>query len=123
MVMNTRLISGALLVAWWVWVAPQAFADEVQTQDGSILYGEVLHLRNTTLTVRTTFAGEISIDWQQVTNVSTKKPLPVEFDNGDRLTALLTGTSEGQIRVSTADGVFTGMMDFERIVAINPPAS
>ena len=110
------LLAVVLLVAGQGRVA----ADEIVTTDGSRLIGEVLALEEGSLRLRTTFAGEIVVSWENVESIETDKPLPVVFGDGNRLNALLLQDGNGKVTLATPDGTFTGTLDVNHVSAINP---
>jgi putative salt-induced outer membrane protein YdiY len=56
---------------------PAANADELIMRDGSRLLGEVVKRENNTLDFKTSYAGVIKIQWDQVAEVNTDKPMEV----------------------------------------------
>ena len=59
-----------------------ARADEVVMKDGSRLVGTVVSMKSNNLVFETSFAGNITIKWDQVARLSTEKPVEASF--GDR---------------------------------------
>ncbi len=97
-------------------------ADEVVLKDGSWVVGEVIKMDGGKLTVKTVFAKEIEIDWNQVSIITTDKPLPFILSDGTSLLGQAVKTPEGGIAIQTKDLASPVRVDTNLIVAINPPA-
>lgn len=98
-----------------------AGADEVRTKDGSVVLGKVVNLTGGNLKLKTTFAGELTIPWDQVVQIKTDKPLPIEMGDQGTLTATLRSPEPGQVEVLSASEEVAGKMELARITRINPP--
>ena len=59
-----------------------AYADEVILKDGSRLFGTVVSMESRKLVFNTSFAGDISIKWDQVARLTTDTPMEVSL--GDK---------------------------------------
>ncbi len=68
----TIILSVAIILS-----VPVAGADELIMRDGSRLLGEVVKRENSTLDFKTSYAGVIKIQWDQVAEVKTDKPMEV----------------------------------------------
>lgn len=56
-----------------------AFADELLMNDGSRLLGEVVGRENGTLVFKTSYAGKISVKWEEVSELKSDKPMVLMF--------------------------------------------
>jgi hypothetical protein len=79
----TIILSVAVMLS-----VPSAHADELIMRDGSRLLGEVVKRENNTLDFKTSYAGVIKIQWDQVAEVKTDKPMEVLLQDD----SILTGT-------------------------------
>lgn len=79
----TKLVLLALFAA-----APAAAehpkTDVVTTNDGSVLYGEILQLQYATLHLKTDVAGTLEIEWRKITSITSNFEYQVELTGGDR---------------------------------------
>jgi len=71
-------------------VAPMAvLADEVHLADGSKIIGTVTRIAGGKVTIKTEFAGDLSIDAAKIKGISTNEPLNVQLESGDIAVAKL----------------------------------
>jgi len=59
-------------------------ADTVTVDTGDVLHGEVMKIEKGKLSLKTSYAGTIQIDWAKVTDVSTDALYTVEVETGRR---------------------------------------
>ncbi|MET0516360.1 MAG: DUF481 domain-containing protein [Nitrospiraceae bacterium] len=83
----------------WVGVllaATCSYADEVQLNNGDRLTGDVVKMEDKVIIFKTDYGGEIRINWDQVTALTSTKPMVVKVlaDVEDRLRELLLGEYE-----------------------------
>ncbi len=75
-----------------------AWGDVVETSDGSKLVGKVLGVHKGKMTLETAFAGELVLDMENVTHVTTDEPRTVKFQAGEAVTGkLLVKEGKGQL--------------------------
>ena len=65
------------------------FADEVHLADGSKIVGTVTRIAGGKVTIKTEFAGDLTIDAAKIKGISTNEPLNVQLETGDRAVAKL----------------------------------
>jgi putative salt-induced outer membrane protein YdiY len=116
--MNYRLV--IFWVAWLVLCVPAA-ADQVTVKNGSVIIGDILHMTEGKLKMKTEFAGEIEIPWEQVSAVETDETLPVVLGEQGSLNAVLESPEPGKAEIIAASEDVTGIVDLSRVTAINPP--
>ena len=58
------------------------WADTVELSNGDRLSGQVEGLDLAKLTLQTTYAGTVKIQWDQIETLSTSESFVVEFNNG-----------------------------------------
>jgi putative salt-induced outer membrane protein YdiY len=98
----------------------QARADEVWLKNGDRLTGKVLSLESSTLVFKTTYAGDISIKWEEVANLKTDEPIKVVL--GDETTALgaVTPGDGGKVMVKAEQVAEPITLDLANVKTINP---
>lgn len=70
-----------------------ALADQLHLKNGDRLTGSVISKRGNTLTFNTAYAGELKIDWDEVAQLDTDKPVDVMLkDDSHRQLSLKTQT-------------------------------
>lgn len=72
-----RFFSKAAVLAFTLAVSSIAFADQVLLKNGDRLSGSVIAKRGNTLIFNTSYAGELKIDWDEVDQLNTDKPVAV----------------------------------------------
>jgi len=78
--MRVALVHVAILV-----LVSVAGADTVTMSNGDRLSGVVMTMQQSTLTLKTDYAGELQIDWSAVREVTFDRPLPVRLTDGEDL--------------------------------------
>jgi putative salt-induced outer membrane protein YdiY len=82
-------------------------AEQVTLKNGDHLTGSIVSMDGKKLVLKTTYAGEIPIDWAQVTEFSSDKQ-PIVVTKADKQLVSGTVTSEGpNVLVTTAQGLQT----------------
>jgi putative salt-induced outer membrane protein YdiY len=82
-------------------VAPRLFADQVTLKNGDKLTGTVTKSDGKTLTLKTDFLGDVNIQWDAVTNLTSEQPLHVGTADGKTVVGPVK-SSDGNLQVSTA---------------------
>ncbi len=96
-------------------------ADEIVLKDGSRIQGEIVKLVGGKLTVKTTFAGTVTVSWAEIVELETDKPLPFTLEKGTTLVGTATTMEDGALAINTEaspDPIRIGLAD---VTAINPP--
>jgi len=98
----------------------QASADEVWLKNGDRLTGKVVSLDGGILMFKTTYAGDLSIQWGEVVNLKTDDPIRVVF--GDETTAQgpVSPGDAGKVKVKAEQVAEPVTVDLASIKNINP---
>ncbi|OIR05180.1 hypothetical protein GALL_127380 [mine drainage metagenome] len=91
-------------------LASVARADIVETKDGARLVGKVSGISGGTVTLSTTYAGDISIKQSEVTAITTDGPIAVRLASGTRIDGKIASTG-GKLEVIGQDGTVTTTVD------------
>jgi putative salt-induced outer membrane protein len=83
--------------------APAVFADQITLKNGDHLTGTVVKSDGKTLVLHTEFAGDVTVQFEAITQITTDKPLHVALKNGQTVVGPIT-TSDGKIDVATTSG-------------------
>ncbi len=82
-------------------------AEEVSLKNGDHLSGSIVSMDGKKLVLKTTYAGDVSIDWAEVSQFSSDKQ-PLVVTKADKQLVSGTVTAEGSdVVVTTAQGVQT----------------
>jgi putative salt-induced outer membrane protein YdiY len=74
------------------------FADQITLQNGDRLSGTILKSDGKTLVLKTEYAGEVTVKWPAIAQISSAEPLHVGLKNGRVLAGPVT-TSGGNLEV------------------------
>ena len=98
----------------------QASADEVWLKNGDRLTGKVMSLDGGTLVFKTSYAGDLSIQWGEVVNLKTDEPIKVVL--GDETTAQGTVSpgDSGKVKVKAEQVAEPVTVDLANVKTINP---
>jgi len=104
-------------------VIPQniVHADEVIMKDGSRLIGNVVSMKTNKLVFKTSFAGNVTIKWDQVSRLSTDKPVEVLFGDKKVYTGKVIQAEEGTIVLQPEKGSETPPLVMADIKTLSPP--
>lgn len=103
---TTRMLKGLVALTVAALGATQLSADVVETKDGSKIVGKVSKIDAGTVTVTTSYAGDIAIKQSEVTAISTDAPVAVRLTDGTRIEGRVSGSS-GALQVAGVDGTIT----------------
>jgi len=84
----------------WLGIAPAVLADQITLKNGDRLTGKIVKSDGKTIVLHTEFAGDVTVDFKAVTQVTSDKPLRVTTSDKKTLLGPIS-TSDGKIEVST----------------------
>jgi putative salt-induced outer membrane protein YdiY len=96
-----------------------AFADQIQMKNGDRVSGSIIKKDATTLTIKSTHFGTITLPWAEVESVKADTPLIVVLPDGRTVEATLV-PEEGKVKVDAASGATT--VETKDIVALRDKA-
>src|SRR6185295_9369954 len=67
-----------------------ANADQITLKNGDRLSGAILRNDGKKLTMKSEFAGEVTVPWEAVTGLSSSGPLHVELNDGQRVVGVVS---------------------------------
>jgi putative salt-induced outer membrane protein YdiY len=88
-------------------VSVTARAEQVSLKNGDHLTGAIVSMDGKKLVLKTTYAGEVSIDWGEVTQFSSDKDTLVVTKADQQLVSGTVNSEDSNILVATATGVQT----------------
>jgi putative salt-induced outer membrane protein YdiY len=96
---------------WWIVTAlvlllmPDIVsADEVWLKNGNHLTGKIIKLEDEKLVIKTSFAGELRIDWEAVSGIETDEPVLVETVDSRHIRGSVTQSADQTATLSGAGG-------------------
>lgn len=81
-------------------LCPTLFADQIVLKNGDRLTGTVVKSDGKTLLLKTEFAGDVTVQWPAIDQVSTTQPLHVSLRNGQTVVGPVS-TTDGNLAVAT----------------------
>jgi putative salt-induced outer membrane protein YdiY len=76
-----------------------AVADEIRMKNGDVLTGQILKKETDRVILKTTYAGEVPIQWSEVANVITDQPLHVVLSDGTSLHGTMVESEPGSAKM------------------------
>jgi putative salt-induced outer membrane protein YdiY len=118
--MKRNLVFGMLTLLFVAMTWSQAFADEVWLKNGDRLTGKVVSLDAGTLVFKTSYAGDLSIKWEEVVNLKTDEPIKVVL--GDETTAQgpVSPGDPGRVKLKAEQVAEPVTVDLANVKTINP---
>ncbi|RRQ21487.1 DUF481 domain-containing protein [Thiohalobacter thiocyanaticus] len=98
-----------------------ADADTLIMNNGDRLTGTVVTKRENILTLDTPYAGTLSIQWSEVRQLISEKPVQVILEDETRLTGTLLPTEDGKVRIRADEVMETAPIALSAVRYINPP--
>jgi putative salt-induced outer membrane protein YdiY len=92
-----------VLALIFVFLCPAAlFADQIVLKNGDRLTGTIEKSDDKTLIIKTEFAGEVTVQWPAVQEITSTQALSVNLSDGKTVVGTVT-TSDGNLAVATAN--------------------
>jgi len=115
--------NAAALLAWatlaFMCAAP-ALADEIVLANGDRISGTIIHKETDKLVLKTTYAGELNIDWADIRRINTDAPTTVYLEDGNRLIGTLHSDEDGSVVISAGDALTSPPIPIGSLRFINP---
>ncbi len=105
----------------FVFCSEIVLADEVILQNGDKLTGTVVKVEGGKLTLKTDYAGPIEIQMKKIKRIVTDNPVEVKLESGEVLKGKLKTAEEGKVTVEPSPGREGVIVDWKKVVAVNPP--
>ncbi len=111
--------SWAVFLIYFFLVVP-AVADEVRLTNGDRLTGEILRMENGSLTLKTTYAGEVQLSWKDVACFTSEKDLTFRLKNNEVLMGRAICPRDGSIQIVGVKVRESAEIPLDELDAINP---
>jgi hypothetical protein len=99
---------------------PIVLADELRLKNGDRITGQVIAMKNNKLVFKTPYAGEISLEWDEVSNLTSENPITVMMGDSISLHGTAEPAREGEMRVKQDKISESATFDLSQVTAINP---
>jgi putative salt-induced outer membrane protein YdiY len=97
-----------------------AQADEVHLKNGDRITGEVVTMEEDKLILKTSYAGEITIEWQQVASIVTDTPVEVSFQDETTVVGTTKPAKDGEISLEAVETAELISFQLDEVKSINP---
>jgi hypothetical protein len=97
-----------------------AIADELHLSNGDVITGHVIRMENYKLLFKTSYAGEIEINWPEVKNLITDDPITVIFYDGKIVSGISQKASLNMMQLETEKREAPSGFKLSEVAAINP---
>jgi len=97
-----------------------AAADELKLSNGDVITGKFVRMQENQVIFQTEYAGEITVDWQKVTNLTTDEPITVILNDGAVLEGAPKAAAADRMRLETANLEEPTDFKLTAVTAINP---
>jgi len=112
------ILWGSLIfVLSWTW---PVLADEVHLANGDRLTGEVVRMEKGSLLLKTTYAGEVQLKWQEVVCITSEGELTFRLQNGEVWIGRADCPASGRIQIVGERIGESAELPLLEIEAINP---
>ena len=98
-----------------------ALSDEVFLKNGDHISGSLVHKTDDILLLKTSYAGEIKIQWADVSHLVTEKPVHIILDDETDMKGILSVIDGTEQRIGFDSDSKQQSIPMQRIAAINPP--
>lgn len=98
-----------------------ADADTLIMHNGDRLTGTVVSKQDNILTLNTPYAGTLRIQWSEVRQLISEKPVQVILEDDTRLTGTLLPSEDGKVRIRADEVLETAPIALSEVRYINPP--
>ena len=119
MTKSTLIIPVLGLVGLFLVVVP-AMADEVHLTNGDRLTGEIVTMENELLVLKTTYAGDVRLSWQDVTCIASERELTFRLANKEILIGRAICPRAGKIQIVGVSIGESAELSLDELQAINP---
>jgi putative salt-induced outer membrane protein len=82
--------------------AALSFAGQLTLKNGDRLTGDILKSDAKTVTIKTAYAGEVSVAWDAIVSIDSDSPLHIGLKDGQMLVGLVK-TADGNVQVHSKD--------------------
>jgi len=118
---STKIAIGLAMFASACSIAA-ARADEIVLANGDRISGKILRKENGTLTMKTPYAGELTIKWGDVRRISTDTPISLYLTDQSKIEGSLRSEEDGSIIITPDGAAPSAPIPLAQVGVINPSA-
>ncbi|MBW1735209.1 MAG: DUF481 domain-containing protein [Deltaproteobacteria bacterium] len=113
-----RTVLALLLIGF---SAGMAEADELLMKNGDRLQGSVVSMSKGKLVFKTSYAGDITIKWDEIARITTENPMEASLGHEKTLTGRISVSGEDNLLLEPADGSSAVPITMAEIKGLEPP--
>ncbi len=95
-------------------------ADEVRLKNGDIITGKIIKKETNTVVLKTSYAGDININWPDILSIKSDDNLMVMLNDDAIYDGKLELSEPGQAKIKLSHVDATALIDLEELHYINP---
>ena len=119
--MKINRLAAVVFIASILLIAKNVIADEIWLKNGDRLTGTVKKMEDKVLIFDTDYAGEMSIQWDEITAVTTDSPIEMVLADDTSFQGSLVPAAEGHIELELVEETVERLaVDLNEVKAINP---
>ena len=119
--MKINRLAAVIFIASILLVAENVIADEIWLKNGDRISGTVKKMEDKVLIFKTPYAGEMSIEWDEITALTTDAPIEMVLDDDTSFLGSMVPAPGGQIKLQLVDETVERLaVDLSEVKAINP---
>lgn len=107
-IISTHIILGTLMFSY------AASADEIRLKNGDVLTGTIIKKETDKLIINTSYAGDISITWSEISSLNSQAPVKVFLADESSLTGVIEMSESGRAKINNLG------IDLAELTYINP---
>ena len=101
-------------------ITENSLADEVRLKNGDKLTGQIVRMQENKLILKTTYAGEITIVWQEVAGIQTDGSVKIVLTDETTLEGTPELTEDGKVKLNTDKLETPASFSLADVKAVNP---
>jgi putative salt-induced outer membrane protein YdiY len=109
-----------IIVMVSVLITKNSLADEVRLKNGDKLTGQIVRMQEGKLTLKTTYAGEITIIWQEVAGIQTDGSVKIVLTDETTLEGTTEAVEDGKMKLATDKLETSSSFSLVDVKAVNP---
>ena len=101
--------------------AVTAYTSEITLKNGDRISGIIVKKDGESILIKTSYAGEISINWGDVNTLDSDTNMQIVLADGTSINGNAIQSQPGSVKIKSGDILETASISLSEITAINPP--
>ncbi|MBW2407696.1 MAG: DUF481 domain-containing protein [Deltaproteobacteria bacterium] len=118
--MKNNLVLWLILIPMVFLIPEKSIADEVRLKNGDKLTGQIVSMQEDKLILETTYAGKITISWQEVAGIRTDGSVKIILKDETTLEGTTEAVEDGKMKLDTDKFETPPTFSLADVKAINP---